>query len=109
MDDDSAKYFRGLETLGKMFGCATYFAASATKSDDYTEERASPLHQTAQRTLMVDEVRRGGRLLPGLLVESHTQGKYQFFLGSGTKKGSSRAWLRIRVMMEAKVCTEDDN
>ena len=86
MDDDSAKYFRGLETLGKMFGCATYFAASATKSDDYTEERASPLHQTAQRTLMVDEVRRGGRLLPGLLVESHTQGKYQVLSGYWYKK-----------------------
>ena len=64
-----------------MFGCATYFAASATKNDDYTEERASPLQQTAQQTLRVDEVRRVGRLLPGLLVEYHTRVKYQVLSG----------------------------
>ena len=69
-----------------MFGSATYFAASASKGEDYTEDRRTPLPRMAPRTLLVDELRGGVRLLPVMLVESHTQGKYQVLSGCWHKE-----------------------
>ena len=39
------------EATGKMFGLATYFAASSTKSDEHTEDRAPSVKVTRRRTM----------------------------------------------------------
>lgn len=50
---------RGGESAGKLFGVATYFAANASKSDIYTEERSNRLPQHAVRKLFVARVALG--------------------------------------------------
>ena len=41
---------RGGEATAKLFGVTTYFATNSSKSDDYTENKATPLSRSHQRT-----------------------------------------------------------
>lgn len=47
---------RGGESVGRMFGYATYFAANSSKSDIYTEDFSQRLPRQAERKLIVARV-----------------------------------------------------
>jgi len=47
---------RGGETVGNMFGVATYLAANASKSDLYTEASDQRMPRTAERSLLIARV-----------------------------------------------------